>query len=128
VITLGACTRPRRLPRIPATKVNVCRQVCGQKAPFFGTATEILPVFSRKPLFGYKDRGRGEAIGCVAYLWNKVPLILAHGRPVGFSRKWPRLLAASDGAQRVPEARRAWGSRVARQLAGRRAKVWCLSE
>jgi len=22
--------------------------------PFFGIATEILPVFSRKPLFGYK--------------------------------------------------------------------------
>jgi len=26
--------------------------------PFFGIASEILPVFARKPLFGYKGPGR----------------------------------------------------------------------
>ena len=30
--------------------------------PFFGIVSEIIPVFSRKPIFGYKDAGRRDAV------------------------------------------------------------------
>jgi hypothetical protein len=40
----------------PATSFAArCREVHIVALPFFGIVSEILPVFSRKPLFGYKS-------------------------------------------------------------------------
>ncbi len=42
--------------------------------PFFGIATEVLPVFSRKPLFGYK----GLVAATIAIAGNSSMTVWAH--------------------------------------------------
>ena len=65
--------------------------------PFFGIITEIIPVFSRKPLFGYK--------GMVFALIAITALSLAVWARVSGSPAWPSVVWARSSARSTSSPR-----------------------
>ena len=112
----------------PVTYLRACCSGSTRALPFFGIVTEIIPVFARKPLFGYATRRRWRwraAIGA----WRKV----ADTPPVGRTqlswavagREWPDLRPRDRAGRRTsprPGLRRARACRAPRTGVWRRGR------